>query len=175
MHQPYPRAQQDKIHAEAEADIEWLQGFIVGIRNIRGEMNLAPSTVLPVYLRDASQQDVERVRRMQSLITALARTEAPLFLEQNEEAPQAATALLGDLKILVPMKGLIDTEAELARLDKRIGKCEKELAGLEQRLANPSFAKAPEHVVAGARQRRDQLHDDLAALREQRQKVAEIV
>ncbi|MBY8966759.1 valine--tRNA ligase [Algiphilus sp. NNCM1] len=174
MHQPYPRAQQDKIHAEAEADIEWLQGFIVGIRNIRGEMNLAPSTVLPVYLRDASQQDVERVRRMQSLITALARTEAPLFLEQNEEAPQAATALLGDLKIMVPMKGLIDTEAELARLDKRIGKCEKELAGLEQRLANPSFAKAPEHVVAGARQRRDQLHDDLAALREQRQKVAEI-
>ena len=174
MHQPYPRAQQDKIHAEAEADIEWLQGFIVGIRNIRGEMNLAPSTVLPVYLRDASQQDVERVRRMQSLITALARTEAPLFLEQNEEAPQAATALLGDLKILVPMKGLIDTEAELARLDKRIGKCERELAGLEQRLANPSFAKAPEHVVAGARQRRDQLHDDLAALREQRQKVAEI-
>ncbi|WP_420426885.1 valine--tRNA ligase [Algiphilus sp.] len=174
MQQPYPRAQQDRIHAEAEADIEWLQGFIVGIRNIRGEMNLAPSTILPVYLRDASQQDVERVRRMQSLITALARTEAPLFLEQNEEAPKAATALLGDLKILVPMKGLIDTEAELARLDKRIAKCEKELAGLEQRLANPDFAKAPEHVVAGARERSQQLRDDLAALREQRQKVAEI-
>jgi len=174
MRQPYPRAQPEKIDTEAEADIEWLQGFIVGIRNIRGEMNLAPSAVLPVFLRDAGRQDVERVRRMQSLITALARTEAPLFLEQNEEAPQAATALLGDMKILVPMKGLIDTEAELSRLDKRIAKAEKELAGLEQRLGNPDFAKAPEHVVASARQRSEQLRDDLNALRQQREKVAEI-
>ena len=111
---------------------------------------------------------------MQALITTLARVEAPLFLEPGEEAPQAATALLGDMKLLVPMKGLIDTEAELARLDKRIARTEKELAGLEQRLANPDFAKAPEHVVQGARGRAQQLREDLAALREQRERVAAI-
>ena len=174
MRQPYPRAEPEKIDATAEADIAWLQGFIVGIRNIRGEMNLSPSTVLPVYLRDAGEADVERVRRMQQLICTLARTEAPLFLEPGENAPQAATALLGDMKILVPMKGLIDTDAELARLDKRIAKAEQELAGLDKRLANPEFARAPEHVVEGARTRSQQLRDDLAALREQRERVAAI-
>ncbi|WP_043767120.1 valine--tRNA ligase [Algiphilus aromaticivorans] len=174
MRQPYPEAQPEKIDPEAEGDIEWLQGFIVGIRNIRGEMNLAPALALPVYLRDAAAGDVERVRRMQASITTLARVEPPLFLEASEEAPQAATALLGDMKLLVPMKGLIDTEAELARLDKRVAKAEKELAGLDQRLANPDFAKAPEHVVQGARDRAEQLREDLAALREQRERVAAI-
>ena len=171
MHQPFPVSDPSRIDEAAEADIAWLQGFVLGVRQIRGEMDLPPGKPLPVLLDNASRQDVERVQRLRNSLEFLARIEDPMFLEKKETAPESATALLGDMKILVPMKGLIDKQAELARLDKRIAKLRKDLDKGEAQLANPNFDKAPEHVQRGARERVAQQRKDMEELLAQRARV----
>ena len=81
------------------------------------------------------------------------------WLEAGEQAPQSATALVGEMKVLVPMAGLIDVEAELARLDKEIGKAEGDLKRVQGKLSNPKFVdNAPEDVVNKERAKADVLH-----------------
>jgi valyl-tRNA synthetase len=104
-------------------------------------------------------------------VMALARVEDPYFLEASEQAPQADVALLGNLRILVPMKGLIDKDAALARLAKKIAGLEGELARGEAQLANPNFGKAPAHVQDGARALVVQKRKDLEALRQQEARI----
>jgi valyl-tRNA synthetase len=169
MRQPYPQAQPEKIDAVAEADIEWLKSFILGVRQIRGEMNISPAVLLPLLLQDASDEDRARIERMRASIEFLARVEPPQFLDGA--APQSATALVGAMKLLVPMAGLIDKDAELARLAKQIAKLEKDMAGMQQRLGNPNFAKAPEAVQAQTRELAARQEQDLAALRRQEQAI----
>ena len=171
MHRPYPVADESRIDEAAEQDIAWLQGFVLGVRQIRGEMDLPPGKPLPVLLQNASRSDVERLQSMRDALELLARIEDPMFLEAKEDAPESATALLGDMKTLVPMKGLIDKDAELARLDKRIAKLRKDLDKGEAQLANPNFGKAPEHVQQGARDRVEQQRKDMDELQAQRARI----
>jgi len=171
MLQPWPVADVKKIDEAAEGDVAWLQGFVLGVRQIRGEMDLSPAKVLPVLLQNAAQGDVDRMQRLKGAIEFLARIEEPFFLEPTEAAPQSAVALLGNLKILVPMKGLIDKDAELARLGKQIGKLEQDLGRGEAQLANPNFTKAPAHIQDGARAQVDQKRKDLDALRKQEARI----
>ena len=133
MLQPYPVPDEKKIDEVAEADIAWLQGFALGVRQIRGEMDLPPTRALPVLMQNATQADVDRIRRLKDALVFLARTEEPYFLEATESAPQSAVALLGQMKILVPMAGLIDKDAELARLDKEILRLTGEVQRSEER------------------------------------------
>ena len=174
MLRPFPQADESRIDTEAEADIEWLQGFILGLRQIRGEMDLSPGKALPILLQNASRQDVERVQRMRNALEFLGRLEDIHFLEKQETAPESATALLGDMKILVPMKGLIDKDAELARLDKAMAKLQKDLDKGEAQLSNPNFGKAPEAVQQGARDRVAQQRKDMAELQTQRTKIEQL-
>ncbi len=172
MLQRYPRAQPEKIDAEAEADIEWMKGFILGLRQIRGEMDLSPGKALPVLLQNASATDVERVQRLNSSLVALARVEDMHFLEVDEQAPESATALLGAMKILVPLAGLIDKQAELDRLGRQIAKLESDLGKTETRIGNPNFGKAPETVQAQAHAMAAKQREDLATLKQQQSKIA---
>src|SRR5256885_2315017 len=73
MLQPYPRAQMERVDEGAEADIEWLKGFSLGLRQIRGEMDIDPKKAVPVLLQSASRDDVERVQRLIESLTALAK------------------------------------------------------------------------------------------------------
>ena len=174
MLRPFPQPDESRIDAEAESDIEWLQGFILGLRQIRGEMDLSPGKPLPILLQQASRKDVERVQRMRNALEFLGRIEDIHFLEKQEAAPESATALLGDMKILVPMKGLIDKDAELARLDKAMAKLQKDLDKGETQLANPNFGKAPEAVQQGARDRVAQQRKDMAELQAQRARIEQL-
>jgi valyl-tRNA synthetase len=171
MLQPYPVADPARIDEPAEADIAWLQGFALGVRQIRGEMDLPPGKSLPVLLQNATQADVDRLRRLGSALIFLARIEEPYFLEASEQPPQSAVALLGQMKILVPMAGLIDKDAELARLAKQIGKLEQELIRGEANLSNPNFTRAPAHIVDGARAQAAQKRKDLDALKKQEERI----
>ncbi len=171
MLQPYPLADTSKIDEHAEADIEWVKNFVLGVRQIRGEMDLSPAKPLPVLMQNASKSDVERMQRLHGLVESLARIVEPHFLEADEPAPQCAVALLGDMKILVPMAGLIDKDAELARLDKQIARLEQELARGEAQLANPQLSKAPAHIVEGARANVEQKKKDIEALRAQQTRI----
>ncbi|HSW11547.1 MAG TPA: class I tRNA ligase family protein, partial [Solimonas sp.] len=170
MLQPYPVANTAKIDEVAEADIEWLKAFILGVRQIRGEMDIAPKKALPLLLRNATEADRQRVARLQDAIVFLANVEAPQFHDAGEP-PESATALLGQMSLLVPMAGLIDKDAELARLDKQVAKIEGDMAKTETRVANPNFGKAPEHVQQQTRDLLAKQKQDFAALQAQRVRI----
>ena len=172
MRRPYPVADATRIDDAAEADIEWLKALILGVRQIRGEMDIAPGKVLPLLLQNAGAEDVARLQRQSGSIEFLARVESPRVLATDDEAPQSATALLGAMKLLVPMAGLIDKDAELARLNKRIAALEGDLVKTQTRVDNPNFAKAPEAVQQQARDLLAKQQQDLVALREQCLRIA---
>jgi valyl-tRNA synthetase len=110
-----------------------------------------------------------------AVIRRLAGLESATALAPAEAPPQAAAALLGELRILVPLAGLIDVEAELARIGKRRGKLEQELARATAKLGNQSFVQnAPAEVVAQERDRVAGFKRELAQLAEQHERVASL-
>ncbi|MGD8546739.1 MAG: valine--tRNA ligase, partial [Thiohalophilus sp.] len=116
MTQPYPVAEDEKLDTAAVTEMEWVKQFIVGIRQIRSGMDIKPGKPLPVILQNYQDQDRDRVERNYHYLENLARIESIQWLEKSEEAPESATALVGEMQILIPMAGLIDKEAELNRL-----------------------------------------------------------
>jgi valyl-tRNA synthetase len=171
MAQPYPVAVMERIDTEAEADIEWLKAFILGVRQIRAQMDISPGKVLPLLIQNASDADAARITAMSGSITFLARVEPPKVLGPAEAAPESSTALLGEMKLLVPMAGLIDKGAELARLAKQIAKLEGDLALNTGKLSNPNFTKAPAAVQQKTRDLIAQQARDLDALKVQSKKI----
>jgi valyl-tRNA synthetase len=175
MLEPYPQGEDKGVDSVANADIEWLKGVIVGIRNIRGEMNIPPGKQLSVLLRNGDQRDRKRLDNNAQFLKKLAKLEDINWLPQGEESPMAATSLVGEMEILVPMAGLIDPEAELQRLTREIEKLEKDIARIEGKLGNASFVdKAPSAVVAKEREKLDAQKQSLATLQLQEQHIRQM-
>ena len=172
MHQPYPQADTARLDDPAEADIAWLKSVILGVRQIRGEMDLSPAKPLPLNVQNATAVDDERLRRLDGSIRFLARVDSIEIL--GAEAPPSAVALCGDMKLLVPMAGLIDKDAELSRLDKQIAKLGSDREKTATRVQNPNFGKAPEAVQQQARDLLAQQDADLERLREQRLRIEQL-
>jgi valyl-tRNA synthetase len=168
MLQPYPIADVSKIDENAEADVQWLQLIIEGIRNIRGEMNIAPGKKIPVLFKNGSESDKTRLEQNTQLLKSLAKLESVTWLSSDDIAPAAATQLAGELEILVPMADLIDKDAELARLTKEIDKLTKDLASIKGKLSNANFVdRAPVAVVAKEQQRLEKQQVALKKLQQQ--------
>ena len=171
----YPSADEAKIDIQAEADVEWLKGVIEGIRNIRGEMNISPSKPLAILFRNGSDQDKTRLDANRPFLQTLAKLESVTWLNVGDEAPMSATALVGDMEVLVPMAGLIDKDAEIARLQKEIDKATKDLERIQGKLSNDSFvAKAPIEVVEKERAKCDDLQLAVSKLEEQKISIASL-
>ena len=200
MLQSWPDPAFFPVDDAAEAELGWIQGFILGVRQIRGEMDIAPGKRIPVLLQDTTADDVRldhlavrgaalrfgsrpRGKRIPVLLqdtTAddvrllavhdrylreLARLASIDTLPPGSQAPPSATALVGSLKLLVPIAGLIDVAAERARLTKNRLKASADLERVEQKLATETFTShAPEAVVAKERERHEALRRDLAKL-----------
>jgi valyl-tRNA synthetase len=172
MTQAYPEADPARIDAAVETEMAWVMNFILGVRRIRGEMNIAPGKPLPVLLENGQARDREWQENNREWLLKLGRLENIAWLADGETAPESAIALLGDLRILIPMKGLIDKEAELARLEKEIQRIEKDLPRVAGKLDDPSFAaKAPPQVVEKERAKLAEMRSGLAQLKEQAQKI----
>ncbi len=172
MLQPYPLVEASRIDQTSETTIEWMMALLLGVRRIRGEINIAPGKPLKVILDAGSAQDREFLEASRDFIQKVGRVESLEWLEPGATAPESAIALVGDLKILIPMSGLIDKDAELARLDKEIQRLTKEVPRLEGKLSDEGFlAKAPEAVVAKERARLDDLKNNLSELESQIQKI----
>ncbi|MEA3643178.1 MAG: valine--tRNA ligase, partial [Lamprobacter sp.] len=170
---PYPAADSALDDPDAEAEIHWVQQFILGVRRIKGEMNIAPSKQLPVLVANASARDRQWTEQARPYLDFLARTESIRLLDDESEAPESAIALVGAMKILIPMAGLIDKDAELKRLDKEIAKLQADIERIEKKLANPSFVdKAPAAVVQKERDRAAEQQGALANLSLQRERIA---
>ncbi len=175
MLQSYPQANNDDVDSRANADIEWLKAVIVGIRNIRGEMNIPPGKALTVLLRNGDQNDQIRLAQNSQYLRKLAKLADISWLSRDAVVPMAATALAGELEILVPMAGLIDKDAEIARLDKEIGKLECDLTRLRSKLSTEAFIdKAPVDVVAREQEKLQTQQQALDTLQERVQRIREI-
>jgi valyl-tRNA synthetase len=169
---PYPVAETALIDNTVTQPLEWVKDFIIGIRKIRSEMDIKPSKTLPILLQNWTKTDQKTFASNAVFITALAKIETATWLTQTDEAPESATALVGEMKVLIPLAGLIDKDAETARLRKAIEKIQKGLQGLEARLNNPNFAdKAPEKVVNQVRKQAEEQQAALAQLNEQLTKI----
>jgi valyl-tRNA synthetase len=175
MRQPFPKARPGAVDAAIDAEMRWVMDFILGVRRIRGELDIAPSVPLAVRLQSASPGDLERYARHEAVIRRMAGLSGATPLAAGEAPPQAAAALLGELRILVPMAGLVDVDAELARLGKRRSKLEQDLARASAKLGNDSFVRnAPAEVVAQERERLEAFKRELAQLAEQHERVASL-
>ncbi|AZS51243.1 valine--tRNA ligase [Entomomonas moraniae] len=171
MLQPYPVADEAKIDTQAEADIEWLKAFINGIRNIRAEMNINPGKPLDVLLNHYNVEDERRLHDNEAFLKKLAKLDSVTLLT-GSDAPPAAAALVGDMEVLVPIAGLIDKEAELARLDKEIQKLTADAQRTTGKLSNASFVeKAPAEVIKKERAKLAEAEQAISRLNEQRSKI----
>ena len=165
---PYPLSKAYPIDDLAEKDIAWVQQVVLAVRQIRSEMTLAPSRRIPLLLREVSDIDWERALRNGPLLEHLAGLASLERLQPGQDAPQSATAQLGETSILVPMAGLIDAAAEIERLTKRLTKAAGDLAKTRAKLASETFVKnAPETVVKAEREREAEQERVVAAINTQ--------
>jgi valyl-tRNA synthetase len=173
MLQPWPVANESRIDAAAEGDIEWVKQLMLGVRQIRGEMKISMAKRIDIIVANASASDQRRLADFEPLLNKLSKLESVRVLAAGEEAPMSATTLVGDMEVLVPMAGLIDKDAELARLDKEIGRLEGEVKRVGGKLANEGFvAKAPAEVLEKERAKLTEAEQALAKMVEQRGKIA---
>ena len=172
MLQPYPLARDFAVDEEAEREISWIRAVVLALRQIRGEMNIIPSKRIPVLFKDASATDRSYAERHRAYLERLAGLESITLLEANAPVPQSATALVGELTILVPMAGLIDAAAEAERLSKQIAKAKGDRDKLQAKLSNENFVRnAPPEVVAKDRERVAELERTMDSLTTQLKKV----
>ena len=175
MLQPFPVADENLINDAVSKDINWLKTVVTGVRNIRGEMDISPAREVPILFSNGSAEDQDRLNKFTEELSFLVRPESLTWLGDNAEKPMSATALVGEMKLLVPMAGLIDKEAELARLDKEIDRKQKDRGKTEGKINNPSFVeKAPDEVVQKERDKLQDLDSALEKLNEQRLSIARI-
>jgi len=171
--QPYPISEKSKIDEQALIEIEWVKNVVMGVRRIRSEMNINPGKRLPLLLSQASAADRERLERQEALLVFVARLDTISVLENEDNAPESAVALVDHLKLMIPMAGLIDKDAELARLTREIEKLTKEVTRLSAKLGNVGFTdKAPVKVVEIEQQKLNDAQSSLTELEAQRVRIA---
>ncbi len=177
MLQPYPESDPEsdpaKTDANATADMEWVKEFTLGIRRIRGEMDIAPGKPLTILVQNASETDLQRLEQHRQTLDKIARLESIDILENDQTAPESATALVGEMNILIPMAGLIDKDAELQRLEKELEKIAGEIKRLEGKLGNANFVdRAPADVVEKERAKLEDAQTRQQQLQAQQAKIA---
>jgi valyl-tRNA synthetase len=118
MVRPYPQAADFAMDDRAEADIEWLKAMVTALRRVRSELNVPPAKLVTLLLADGNASDRARVERFASQLRFLNKLDHIEFLAHADTAPAAAAAVVGDLRLLVPLEGLVDLGSERARLDR---------------------------------------------------------
>jgi valyl-tRNA synthetase len=172
MLQPYPDAADYPPDPEAETEIAWLQSLILAVRQIRGEMDINPSKRIPVLVKEPSAGDRAGIERHRTYLERLAGIDRITVLEHGVAAPQAATAMVGELTILVPMANLIDAAAESERLGKRLAKTRQDLDKTRAQLGNENLVShAPAAVVGALRERAAELERTATGLEAQLRRV----
>lgn len=169
----YPTTNPQQIDEIAEEETQWLQNVITAIRNIRAEMNIAPSKPLPVIFYGGEEGDHCKLIPNKEFLCTLAKLEKITWSNPGEKLPPSASALVGTLQLHIPLEGLIDKKAENERLSRELVKLKKDLERCEAKLKNPSFVdKAPAEVVLQEKERVDELSRHVKQTQEQLKKLA---
>ncbi|WP_201582956.1 valine--tRNA ligase [Psychrobacter immobilis] len=168
----YPQTDDSQISEQTEADMAWLQELIASVRNIRGEMKLGNAVRLPVLLQNVSHDEDARLSRIKNQFKALAKVESLEIVKEGDDVPLSSSSMVGQLRVLVPMKGLIDPTAELARLGKSYDKLKGRAEGIARKLGNEGFvSKAPAEVVDAEKAKLAELEGQLTAMTAQMEQL----
>jgi len=172
MVQSFPIFDEEQYDQQAIDDLEWVKQFIVAIRNIRGEMDISPAKALPVLLKNVSDEDQRRLNENHQFLSALAKLESIDVLADDDNAPLSASAVVSDLTVLIPMAGLIDKDAEIARLNKAIDKLNSDAERTRSKLSNEKFvSKAPEAVINKEKAKLTEAESALEKMAEQKAQI----
>ena len=148
MLRPYPLYDKKKTHKNETSEIEWIKLFILGIRQIRGEMNISPGLNLDIIVKNSSKKEKEIIKKYINLIKTTGKICSINYLEKGKEEPFSSTAMLGEIKILVPLENHVNVNDEIKRLNKQEVNLSKEILISESKLKNKGFLdKAPAQVV----------------------------
>jgi valyl-tRNA synthetase len=166
MLQAFPEA--GPVDAEIEQEVSWLMEVIQGVRRIRSELNVSPAKPLEAWFQSGSNQDLRRLERFGETFAQLAKIRSFCWVEESADTAQCAVALVGDLKILVPLKGVVDVEAEITRLRKQLDAERALLEKASAKLDNHQFvSNAPAAVVAQEQERKKTQQANVDKLLEQ--------
>lgn len=162
----YPVADASLVDEGAEREMDLIREVVVAVRNLRSEYNVPPGRELDVTVQLASAESKAVLEQHGGLVRTLARV-GKLTLTGAGEAPAGTVvSVVGDAQVCVHLQGAIDFDAEMARIDKDLGKTEKERAGVQGRLGNASFVeRAPADIVEKERARLKELEDKIARLK----------
>ncbi|MDG1123738.1 MAG: valine--tRNA ligase [Pseudomonadales bacterium] len=175
MLQSFPDPEKIINDPAAEEQIEWLKAVITGIRNIRGEANIKPSKEITVLLQGGSPADRVGATESSEMLMRLANIAEITWLKDGDTPPANALSLVGELKVMVPLAGLIDVAAEQARINKEVERIRGEIERIDNKLSNESFvAKAPAEVVEKERARAAEFNATLGTLSEQMAQLASL-
>ncbi|MBP0030987.1 valine--tRNA ligase [Roseofilum sp. Guam] len=166
--QRYPEADEALIDADLEAQFAQLIDTIRTIRNLRAIAEIKPGVQIRVILQTENSTEQEILTQGSSLIQMIAKTEAPkVCATLDEPMKQTIVGVTGTVQVLIPLAGVVDIGALRAKVEKDLGKIEKESQVLQARLGNPGFVnKAPQDVVQGARDTLEQLQIQAQILRD---------
>ncbi|MCM2680412.1 valine--tRNA ligase [Echinimonas agarilytica] len=168
MLQPFPEYNDALNDTQAMNDVEWVKQFIVAIRNVRGELGISPNKALNTLLRNVDGNSQRCLNENQTFLKAMANLESIELPSAEADLPMCTMQMVGNMEVLIPMAGLIDAEAEIARITKQLEKMGKDAGRIEGKLSNQGFvAKAPEAVVAKEQEKLNEIKRDMAKLEAQ--------
>jgi valyl-tRNA synthetase len=153
MISPYPKVVRRRTDADAEREMGVVMGVVTAIRNIRGEMRVAPGVTLSAIVKPGPEAPATLVRANAPLIQTLAR--ASVTVDANASRPRnSALGLVGDIEVYVALEGVVDLSAERQRLEKEIKRADEAIAFGRAKLARPEFAeRAPAEIVDKEREK----------------------
>jgi valyl-tRNA synthetase len=164
---PFPVAPEEWKNDDAVEQMELLMGIISGIRNIRSEAEVHPSTEIEAFVICPDSGQAELISSYEAAIADMTRLSGLTVHTQLEKPADAATYIYNDIEIFVPLKGLVDIDSELEKLARERKKVEAKLKQVEGKLNNEKFlANAPEKVVEGEREKKAALDGKIAKIRE---------
>lgn len=150
----YPHVEEHFIHLDIEEEVEWLKKVVQSIRTIRSEMAVSPAKLIPLNVRNVTPVIQKRLEKYSQTLMSLSKLTHIHNLGAEESTPLSASAVVGDLELLIPMAGIIDKDAELTRLEKELAKLDKDIALAEGKLNNPTFSeKAPADIISKEREK----------------------
>ena len=169
----------EKIKNSSQVDfltIEWLKNIVSGIRNIRGELLIKPSTQIPSVFKGNSSEDKDNLDKVSLYITHLSGLKNITWAEIDSQDPPSSIFTLDSLKVMIPLEGLIDVKEETQRLSKRISKLSQEKEMLGTKLSNKNFTdNAPQELVENQKERFAVLSTELKNLNTQMTEIKKLI
>ncbi len=175
MNRPYPLPDQVLINQSANSDVAWVKEVVTGTRNIRGEMDISFSTPIPIIFSNGSKADKDRFHKFRSVLDYLIKPKEISWAGLEDDHPPSSTHLVGEMQLLVPLRGLINKEKEISRLNKEINRKTVDQARAEKKLNNKEFLrKAPSEVVNKEQEKLNDIKSALFKLQEQKLKISSL-